>query len=767
MSKGTPDDRPGSQSAPATKYKQIGSRPIRHDGLDKVTGRARFGADYDLPGMLQGIFVRSPHAHANILSIDTSKAESIPGVRAVITAADLPDIPMDWIPAGPTGIDFGANSRTILAREKALFHGHAYAAIAATSVEIAREAAELVEVEWEVLEPVLSLEQALAPGAPILHEGQGTMGDGEKPEGDTNITSQVIFEGGDLEAGFAEADVIVEGVFETPMVHQGYIEPHACLANVREDGTCEVWASTQGPFNVKSEVAMITGIDPNLIRVTPTEIGGGFGGKIPVYLEPAAVALSRKSGRPVKMTMTREEVFRATGPTSGSRTWARIGARADGTIVAAETRLEFEAGAFRGSPVGAACMTIFTPYTIPNFKIVGLDVVLNKPRVAAYRAPGAPIGAYAAESLIDELARKLDRDPIELRLQNAIEEGGQAKYGPAFGPIGFKQTLEAARDHPHYKAPLGPNQGRGIAAGFWFNAGMQSSATVSVNDDGSAVVRTGNPDIGGSRVSMALMTAEELGIDVMRVRPMVGDTDAVGYCDVTGGSRVTYATGMAVIEASRQVVDHLRARAATIWNVELDSVEWQDGNAVATNGAADKGSLSLAEIAQQMRMTGGPIVASASVNPPAAGPAFGVHLCDLEVDPETGVTRVLRYTVVQDAGKAIHPTYVEGQFQGGAAQGIGWALNEEYLWDADGKVENAGFLDYRMPVASDLPMIDTVIVEVPNPLHPYGVRGVGETPIVPPLATVANAMCDATGVRFYRLPMSPPRVLEALDRAEN
>ncbi len=750
-------------SRPDRKFKQVGSRPVRHDGLDKVTGRARFGADYALPGMLYGAIARSPHAHAKILSIDTRKAEKVPGVRAVMTAADLADLPMHWIPAGPAGVDFGANARTVMAKEKALFHGHAVAAVAATSIEAARVAAEMIEVEYEVLEPVLTLAQALAPGAPILHEGQETMGDGEKPDGDSNIANQVVFEGGDPAAGFAEAEVVVEGEFETPMVHQGYIEPHACLANAREDGTSEIWCATQGAFGVKSETATITGSDPNSIKVTPTEIGGGFGGKIPVYLEPIALVLSRKAGRPVKLTMTREEVFRATGPTSGSRTWARIGAKRDGTIVAAETRLEFEAGAFRGSPVGAACMTIFTPYKIPNFKILGLDVVLNKPRVAAYRAPGAPVGAFVAESLIDDLARELGRDPIDLRLQNAVEEGDVAKYGPPFGPIGFRETLESAREHPHFKAKLGPNQGRGIAAGFWFNAGMQSSATVSVNDDGSAVVRTGNPDIGGSRASMALMAAEELGIDVTRVRPMVGDTDSVGYCDVTGGSRVTYATGMAVIEASRQVVDHLRARAATIWNVELDSVEWQDGNAVAINGAAEKGSLSLAEIAQQMRMTGGPVVASASVNPPAAGPAFGVHLCDVEVDPETGVTRVLRYTVVQDAGKAIHPTFVEGQYQGGAAQGIGWALNEEYIWDEDGRVENPGFLDYRIPVASDLPMIDTVIVEVPNPLHPYGVRGVGETPIVPPLAAVANAMRDATGVRFHALPMSPPRVIEALD----
>jgi CO/xanthine dehydrogenase Mo-binding subunit len=513
---------------------------------------------------------------------------------------------------------------------------------------------------------------------------------------------------------------------------------------------------------VKSSTAMVMACDPNDFKVTPSEIGGGFGGKTTIYLEPIGVALSRKTGRPVKLVMNREEVFRGTGPTSGSKMKLRLGARSDGTLVAGDISMYFEAGAYRGSPVGAACMCAFTAYKVPNYSIEGFDVVVNKPKVAAYRAPGAPIAAFAVEQLMDELAEKLGRDPIDLRLQNAVEEGDTAPYGPVFGRVGFRETLEAARAHPHYKAPLGENQGRGIAAGFWFNAGMQSSATVSVNEDGSAVVRTGNPDIGGSRASMALMVGEELGIPVERVRPMVGDTDSVGYCELTGGSRVTYATGMAAIEASRRVIDDLRARAATMWGVELDAVEWRDGAAVGTNGAADKPPLSLAEIAQEVRMTGGPIVASAAVNPPMAGPGFAVHICDVEVDPETGRTQVVRYTTVQDAGKAIHPSYVEGQFQGGAAQGIGWALNEEYIWNRDGKVENPGFLDYRMPVASDLPMIDTVIIEVPNPLHPYGVRGVGEPPIVPPLAAVANAVHAATGLRFHTLPISPPRVLEAL-----
>ncbi len=336
----------------------------------------------------------------------------------------------------------------------------------------------------------------------------------------------------------------------------------------------------------------------------------------------------------------------------------------------------------------------------------------------------------------------------------------------AYARIGLKETLEEAKKHPHYKAPLGENQGRGVASGFWFNVGMQSSAVVSVNMDGSAVVRTGNPDIGGSRISMALMAAEELCIPVERITAMVGDTESVGYCDLTGGSRVTFATGTAVIEASKDVVSQLCARAAIIWDVDADDVRWEDGRAIGTNGASDKEPLSLAEIAQQMGATGGPLVGRAAVNLPAAGPGFATHICDIEVDPETGRSEVIRYTAIQDVGKAVHPSYVEGQMQGGAAQGIGWALNEEYIYDGEGAMQNPGVLDYPMPVASDLPMIDTVLVEVPNPTHPYGVRGVGETPICPPLATVANAVRSATGVRFDSRPMSPPVILEALEKRE-
>jgi CO/xanthine dehydrogenase Mo-binding subunit len=445
----------------------------------------------------------------------------------------------------------------------------------------------------------------------------------------------------------------------------------------------------------------------------------------------------------------------------------KMGAKRDGTLVAAHASLWYEAGAYRGSPSGAGAMCCLAAYAIPNFFIEAYDVVVNKPKVAAYRAPGSPMAAFATESLVDEIARALKMDPIELRLKNAVAEGDRAPYGPAYGPIGLKQVLEAACRHPHWRSALKPNQGRGVACGFWFNGGMSSSATVLLSGDGSAAVMTGNPDIGGTRVAQALMVAEELGIPVERVRPSVADTDSAGYTDLTGGSRVCYATGMAVIRAAQDVRDELRARAAKIWNVAVEDVGWEPGRAVPLNGGVDKKPMTVQELAAQMPQTGGPIIGRASIYAPTAGPGFAAHICDLEVDKETGTSTVVRYTAIQDVGKAVHASFVEGQMQGGAAQGIGWALNEEYVYNADGEMSNAGFLDYRMPVASDLPMIDTVLVEVANPLHPYGVRGVGEVPIVPPLAAVASAMADATGIRFTELPLSPPRVLAALSAQDS
>ena len=737
-------------------YKWVGTRPIRPDGLEKVTGKARFGADLVLPGMLYGKVVRSPHAHARIVSIDTSAAESMEGVKAVITGADFPDLAANG--AHPSDIDVANNA---IARDKVLYEGHVVAAVAAITREQAEAAAKAVAVTYEVLPHVLTVDEAMADNAPLLHEAMITKGVDPAPEEPSNIASKILHERGDLDQGFGEADAVVEREFTTKPVHQGYIEPHAAVADANSDGRAHIWCSSQGHFQMRAYTATVLGVSPGTLKVTAAEIGGGFGGKTVIYLEPLAVRLSQRAGRPVKLVMDRDEVFRATGPTSGTRIKVKMGVSKDGKITAAEVWMAYEAGAYAGSPVGAAGMTAIACYDIPNFVVEGYDVVCNKPRVAAYRAPGAPMAAFAVESVLDELARNIEMDPIDIRIANAAVEGTQASYGPKFPRIGFVETLEAIKEHPNYTAELGPNQGRGVAAGFWFNAGMMSSATVHVNENGTATVVTGSPDIGGSRQSMALMAAEELGIPYESIKPVVADTETVGFNDVTGGSRVTLATGAAVVDACRLIVEDLRGRAAKTWDVEVDQVEWVDGQAQHVDGAQPP--LSLNDLAAKSGRTGGPISANASLNSRGVGAGFSTQLCDVEVDPETGVTRVVRYLTAQDAGRAISPDYVEGQMQGGVVQGIGWALNEEYIHDTEGVMENPSFLDYRMPVASDLPMIDCAIVEVPNPAHPYGVRGVGEVGIVPPMAAVGNAIHDAVDVRMTELPMSPIKVLEALN----
>ncbi|MDE0726053.1 MAG: xanthine dehydrogenase family protein molybdopterin-binding subunit [Alphaproteobacteria bacterium] len=745
------------------QFKWVGTRTIRPDGVDKVTGRAMYGADLTLPGMLEGKVVRSPHAHAKIISIDTSKAAAMDGVKAVVTAADMPLADPTPVASGEAMINLRDLSDNVIAREKVLYEGQTVAAVAATSADIAERAAALIEVEYEVLPHVIDVLEAMKDDAPVLHDYMFTGGIKPKPEKASNVANRVEFSLGDIEAGFAAADVVIEKNFTTEPVHQGYIEPHAVVADMGPDGKVDVFCSSQGHFMVRAFVAGLLKIDMSKIKVTAAEIGGGFGGKTTVYLEPLAVMLSRKAGRPVRMVMSRDEVFRASGPTSGAALTIKMGATKDGRITAGDATLYFQAGAWPGSPVGPAAMTAFAPYDLENVKVVGFDVVSNRQKVVAYRAPGAPISEYGVESIMDELASELGIDPLEFRAMNGAKEGTQAAYGVKFGTIGMQETIAAAQATEHYKIPLGPNQGRGVATGFWFNIGGESCAGIRINEDGSVSLTEGSPDIGGSRASMAIMAAETLGIDVNKVKPSVVDTDATGYAFVTGGSRVTFATGMAVVDASKAAIDEMRARAAMIWDVDVDGVVWEDGHAKpASTNVGDFEPMSLAELAKVANKTGGPISGHADINAKGAGPGFGTHICDVEVDPDTGFVTVLRYTAIQDVGRAIHPSYVEGQLQGGAAQGIGWALNEEYIYDADGKLENPGFLDYRVPVASDLPMIDAILVEVPNPTHPFGVRGVGEVPIIPPLAAVNNAVAAATGVRFNALPLSPPAILAGL-----
>ena len=539
-----------------TDFKVVGTRPVRHDGTDKVTGRAKYGADYDSAGTLFAKVLRSPHAHARIKSIDTSKAEAAPGVRAVITGADIPTD--------------SAAARKVMAKDKALYKGHPVAAVAAVSAHQAEQALALIEVQYEVLKAATEVRQAMADDAELLHDDQTTSELGENTDNHSNIATHFRYEQGDLEQGFATADVIVEREYSTSTVHQGYIEPQNGAAFWNTNGELTIWTSTQGAFTTRDALAGVLDLPVSKVRVVPMEIGGGFGGKIPIYLEPLTALLSRKAGVTVKGAMSRTEVFEATGPTSGSYMHIKMGATNDGKIVAAEAMLAFDAGAFPGSPVTAGAQCMFACYDIENARVDGYDVVANKPPVAAYRAPGAPIAAFAGETVVDELAEKLGIDPLEFRLRNASKEGTRRVDGPVFPRVGNVEQLEAARESELYQSKLeGPNRGRGVASGFWFNIGLQSSAAISVLADGTISLVEGSTDIGGTRASIAMQAAEVLGIPAEDVDPIVGDTDSVGYTFLTGGSRTTFATGWAAYECAQEIKQKMIERAASIWDVDV------------------------------------------------------------------------------------------------------------------------------------------------------------------------------------------------------
>ena len=722
--------------------------------------------------MLVGRVKRSPHAHAIIRRIDSSKALALPGVHAVITHEDFPE------PATPTMQTIRGpmpskwDVERLMARRKVLFKGHPVAAVCATDMHIAEDAVELIEVEYEVLPAVTNLDDALAPDSPALHDdGLSDLVDGlfEPVDGRSpNIARTIEMGFGDIEAGFEAAEIVLERVYQTSMVHQGYIEPHNGTAVWNADGKLTIWTSTQGAFGIRANVARVLGLALGDLRVIPAEIGGGFGAKNVVYLEPLAALLSKRSGRPVQITMNRAEVLEATGPTSGTRSSIKLGAMRDGTLVAADIRLEYEAGAYPGSPVPGGARCALGPYLVPNQRIVGYDVVLNRPKVAAYRAPGAPGAAFAVEAILDELAELLDMDRMELREKNCVSEGDPRSDGATHGSVGVREVIRATSEHPHYRAEiLEPDVGRGVAMGFWQNGGGESSAYANVHSDGTVTLVTGSVDIGGQRAALAMQFAETMGIEYEDITSLVGDTDTIGFTGNTGGSRTTFATGWAVYRAAFDVQEQLTKRIAAIWEVAPDEVSYEAADA-SLHGPDGK-VMTFKEAAARLPGSGGNIqgradVVSTSVG--KVGACFGAHIADVHVDRETGKVTVLRYTAIQDVGTAIHPAYVEGQIQGGAVQGIGMALTEEYVYDSDGAMANASLLDYRMPVSNDVPMIDTVLVEVPNPGHPYGVRGVGEVPIVPPLAAIANAIYDAVGVRITTLPATPERILAELDAIE-
>ncbi len=752
-------------------YRVIGTRPIRPDGIEKVTGRALYGADFKLPQMLFGRLKVSPHAHAIIKKIDVSRALALPGVEAVVTSADFPNSTSIERAGAGRGGEFPRRYvvGNFLAVEKVLFYGHPVAAVAATSSHIAEDALALIDVEYEVLPPVMTAQQAMEPGAPILHSNMRTsepMGIATDSDTPTNIASHVQVSTGDVDAAFASADIIVEDEFHTSTFHQGYIEPHTATATWSPDGTLTVYTSTQGIFTIVREpLATILQMPPTRIRVVPMEIGGGFGGKNRAYCEPIAAMLSKKAGKPVRVSMTREEVLLATGPTSGTYIRARIGAKRDGTLVAAQIWMAYEAGAFPGSSVGGGTNTVLGPYDIPNVRIDGYDVVVNRPRNAAYRAPGVPQPTFAIESLMDELAERLEMDPMDLRLKSAAREGTRRPNGVVLTTNGNIEVMNLLKNSAHYRSELsGDFVGRGVAVGFWNSGSGAHSINAAVGSDGLVLLNGGAVDIGGLRATEAMSMAEILDIPYEDIKVRTVDTDSIGHTNGTGGSSTGSGTAASVVQVAMQIKAGMIARAAKIWSLEPSAVTYGPHGTMTgpTDADGKPRTLTFKEVASQMNGTGGPISGHTDNGGAGGGPAFTAHIADVQVDPDTGKVQLLRYTAIEDVGTAMHPSYVEGQIQGAVAQGVGMALTEEYFYDAQGVLRNSSLLDYRMPTALDLPMLDIVLVEVPNPAHPFGVRGVGEPPIVPVMGAISNAIYDAIHLRMRSMPATPRAVLEAI-----
>ena len=742
--------------------KYVGKRVDKVDALERVTGKAVYGADLFVPGMLHAKVLRSPHPHARIVSIDTSKAEAVEGVKAVITAADLP-APND------TAVSFGGElaislpdlQKLTIAHEKVLFDGHAVAAVAATTIDAAERATSLIDVEYELLPPVESGVDALKEDAALLHDNLFTTTLGEKPEKPSNLAMYLEDGRGDIDQAWAESDFIVEQSYDTLMVHQGYLEPQACVCQADQDGTVNVWTSNQGIFNVQRQLSALLNLPQDKVIVTPLELGGGFGGKIYTILEPLAIILSQKSDRPVKMVMDRSEVFRATGPGSPTHINVKVGAKKDGHLTGCYAKLIYDAGAFPGSPIAGASTVSFGPYKVDNLKIEGYDVVTNKPRVQAYRAPGGtPIG-FGIETAIDELATKIGMDPLVFRKVNAVDEGDQMTNNRPFNRIGLNEVLDQISSHPSWTKPLeGPNRGRGVAVGFWLGATLTSSCEVFVHPDGTVTLVSGQVDVTGIRTTMGQMAAEELQVPIEDVMVRVLDTGSAPYTDLSAGSRSTRTQSVAIQNACISAIEQMKALAADQLQCEASEVEYADKRFwVKSDPERAVGWFDAARVS--IRRGEGPVCGKGTVTRMQNAPEFAAHVADVEVDPDTGKVKILNYTCFQDVGFAINPTQVEGQIQGGATQGIGWAVYEYYHYEK-GVLRNPSLLDYRMPTALDLPMLDTVLIEVPASDGPYGARGVGEVPIVPPPGAIANAIYRAVGVRMNQLPMTPEAVFWAI-----
>ncbi|HEX5528904.1 MAG TPA: xanthine dehydrogenase family protein molybdopterin-binding subunit [Methylomirabilota bacterium] len=754
--------------------KGVGVAIPRPDGPEKVTGRVQYVGDIKPKGLLHAKLLRSPHAHAKIVSIDTSAARALPGVRAVLTAKDIPHLKKK----APT------RAHAVLAIDRAVFMGQPVAAVAADEPSIAEEALDLIKVEYQVLPASIDPLKAMQPGAPPVADA-GTEADtsealahsavaiakSEAPAKAVNISQQARLQRGDVAKGFAESDHVLEKTYRVPMVHQGYLEPHAVLAEWDRNGLLTLWASTQGSFNTRSEVSDVLGIPENQIRVIPVECGGGFGGKIRALCEPITAVLAKVTGRPVRYVMTRREELIAGMPAPQVIIKLKTGVKRDGTLMAIDAETIIDSGAFSGAVLAVSAVFIGSMYKWPSFDLRGFEVLTHKPSVAAYRAPVAPQTIFAIESQMEQIARDLGLDPVEFRMRHLIQEGDPMVNGQPWQSNGAKQVLARIAEHPHWKTRKqwvaagkdGRRRGVGLALGGWLGGLQPTGATVRLNPDGSLAVLTGQVDIAGTNIALAQIAASAYGVDTDQVRITTGDTDVAPMTGLSAGSKTIYTVGAAVLQAAEDARRQTFEIAAKELEASIHDLELVDGK-LTVRGMPDKG-ITLATIGKKgnlyMSKTP-PVLGKANPAFSQQAPGFAAQLARLEVDPDTGEVTINDFVVVQDVGKAINPIGVEGQMQGGAVQSLGIALTEGLLFDDSGRLTNPSLLDYRKLTAADLPNLETIIVEVPSPAGPFGARGVGEPPIIPAPAAIANAIQDATGARLTELPMSPERIALAL-----
>ncbi|MBL7176884.1 MAG: xanthine dehydrogenase family protein molybdopterin-binding subunit [Desulfobacteraceae bacterium] len=742
-----------------SEYSVVGKRLPRVDALEKVTGEAVFSVDVSLPNMIHGKVLRSPHAHAAVVRLDVTKARTLDGVLAVVTASDVPGYKNRG--------ELSFTQLPHLARDKVVYAGQPVAAVAAVSVEIAEKALDLIEIDYEELPPVLDPLEATQPSSPLVHDILRTniITDSQPDRDDkrSNVAYHFKINKGDLEAGFNEADIILENTYRTQKVNHGFIEPFAAVASVDKAGKVTVWTHSQGLFTARQMIAHFLALPTSQVKLVPVEIGGGFGGKTYQPVAPLCGLLAMKSGRPVRMEMTRDEVIKDSRPAAESIVTIKMGVTRKGLITAASASLIYDSGAYPEMSHGMFTSgNVLCQYKIPNVSIDTKDVLTNKVPSAYYRAPATPQAHFAMESHLDIIAETLDMNPLQLRILNAAEEGDTQPNGEVFSRVGFKETLERMVDYLQIKGKLeGKNRGRGIACGFWHGGSGGFGVYINVNNDGSVNLVLGVTDISGSRTSIAQIVAEELGLPLDQVKVVIGDTETGPWGSNSVGSLTVYSLSTAAYRACQDVKAQLSSLAAKRFEVDPSEIEFSKG--LFQVKANTEKSISFTDLARSTAVIfgKGPVLGRGTLDGMPPAPTLSVHAVDVEVDDETGKVRVISYAVAQDVGRAINPLSIEGQIQGAVTQGIGWALMEEYIFEK-GVVQNTTLLDYRMPTATDVPMIDVMIVEVPSPRGVYGLRHVGEPPMVPTLAAVANAVYNATGVRFKELPMTPEVVLNGM-----